>query len=112
MGEENVRVYSDSQLVLNQLDGSYEARELLMARYLNKVKNIVKQFRAFKIIQIPRESNLQADTLSKLATMGARSMGKPMFWEVLKRPSIEETEDVMCVKESPRCPGWTRIFAS
>ncbi|GAV74168.1 RVT_3 domain-containing protein [Cephalotus follicularis] len=72
VGAEDVKVYSDSQLVVIQMNGSYETREPFKAKYLDRVKKVVEQFRSFEIVQIPVESNLHANTLSKLATMGVK----------------------------------------
>ena len=37
-------VYSDSQLVVNQILGEYQARGLKMVAYLNKAKDLLAQF--------------------------------------------------------------------
>ncbi|GAV77724.1 RVT_3 domain-containing protein [Cephalotus follicularis] len=41
VGAKNVKVYNDSQLVISQLNGNYETSELVLARYLNKVKRLL-----------------------------------------------------------------------
>lgn len=63
-----MRVKCESQLVINQLNGNYEAKEENMIRYLERVKNILGKFDSIEFVQISREDNHVADLLSRLAT--------------------------------------------
>ena len=44
LGIDRLRVHSDFQLVVGQVNGNYEAREDSMAKYLKKVKELVSTF--------------------------------------------------------------------
>ena len=44
MGAESLRVYSDSQLVVNQVLGIYEAKKEPMQKYANRVREIKSLF--------------------------------------------------------------------
>ncbi|XP_075080310.1 uncharacterized protein LOC142165832 [Nicotiana tabacum] len=68
LGIEQVIIKSDSQLVVNQMQGTYTARESRMQQYLEKARNLVKQLQTWKITQIPREENFEADALANLAS--------------------------------------------
>ena len=48
-------IYSDSQLVVNQVLGEYQARGLKMVAYLNKTKDLLAQFEKYTLQQIPRD---------------------------------------------------------
>ena len=61
-----------------------------MAKYLEKVKEIIPAFGSFDIKQIPRAENTRADLLSKLATLAPAELPKEVLFEVLKCPSTEE----------------------
>ena len=63
-----MKVQSDSQLVVGQVNGEYEAKEERMRKYLILVKSIMTSFNEVVIVQIPREQNIEADTLAKLAS--------------------------------------------
>jgi ribonuclease HI len=63
-----LRVKSDSQLIVGQVNGEYEAKEDRMAKYLSLVKNIMRWFDEVILDQIPREQNTEADNLAKLAS--------------------------------------------
>ena len=58
----------DSQLVIGQVNGTCEAKEERMRKYLNKVVRLVKKFKEVDFVQISREKNLEADTLAKEAS--------------------------------------------
>ncbi|KAL0453712.1 UNVERIFIED_CONTAM: hypothetical protein Slati_1349300 [Sesamum latifolium] len=60
--------YSDSQLVVKQVEGTYETKEENMIQYLQQIADLKTKFHHFQIIQIPREENAKADSLSKLAS--------------------------------------------
>ena len=66
-----------------------------MAKYLEKVKEIILAFSNFDIRQIPRVENTRTDLLSKLATLAPAELSKKVFFEVLKCPSTEEPQLVM-----------------
>ena len=46
---DRLQAYSDSQLVVGQVSRNYEARENSMAKYLEKVKEIIPTFDSFNI---------------------------------------------------------------
>uniref|UniRef100_A0A2N9E2N4 RNase H type-1 domain-containing protein n=1 Tax=Fagus sylvatica TaxID=28930 RepID=A0A2N9E2N4_FAGSY len=87
MGIENLTVKSDSQLIVGQVKGEYEAKEDRMKRYLTVVKNLLTQFKKVELLQIPREENEAADRLARLASSGVEIDG---FVEIQGRPSTEE----------------------
>ncbi|KAL0447353.1 UNVERIFIED_CONTAM: hypothetical protein Slati_1863200 [Sesamum latifolium] len=67
-GAKHLLVYSDSQLVVKQVEDTYEAKEESMIQYLQQIADLQTKFHHFQIIQIPREENAKADSLSKLAS--------------------------------------------
>ena len=52
---------------MGQVNGEYEAKEERMVKYLGLVKDIMIGFNEVIIVQIPREQNIKADSLAKLA---------------------------------------------
>ncbi|KAK0572810.1 hypothetical protein LWI29_037640 [Acer saccharum] len=87
----SIKVLSDSQLVVRQMNGTYEARDQRMSAYLNKAKQLQSTFDEFSIEQIPRSENTRADALASLGsttTNGSKSI--PIVH--LTSPSIQETE--------------------
>ena len=68
LGVKRLKAYSDSQLVVNQMKGEFEAKDPIMSKYLEKSKAMVARLDYFNIHHVPREKNSRADTLSRLAT--------------------------------------------
>ena len=68
LGAEQIRVYNDSQLVVNQVLDQYEAHEDNMVAYLALVHAITRKLKGISVTQIPREENVQADRLARLAS--------------------------------------------
>ena len=66
LGTENIQVYSDSQLIINQAQGEYQAKDDSMIRYLVVAQRLIKKLKSCKLTQIPREQNSQADALANL----------------------------------------------
>ena len=72
-----------------------------MAKYLEKIKEIVPAFSSFNIKQIPRTKNTRADLLSKLATLAPAELPKEVFFEVLKCPITEELQLIIEISHEP-----------
>jgi ribonuclease HI len=68
LGVTILKVQSDSQLVVGQVNGEYEAKEERMRKYLDLVRSIMTSFNEVIIVQVPREQNIEADALAKLAS--------------------------------------------
>ena len=63
----SIFILGDSQLVMGQINGMYEAKEGRMKKYLEKVLRLVKKYKEINFVQIPREENMEADALAKEA---------------------------------------------
>lgn len=66
IGEEEMIAYCDSQLVVNQFVGDYEAKTPRMEAYLLAVKTFAENFKKFELVRIPRRENTSADILAAL----------------------------------------------
>ncbi len=61
-----IEIYLDSELVAKQLQGLYKIQNHHLKEMYLKIKSILKDFFAYKIIHIPREKNQIADNLASL----------------------------------------------
>ncbi|XP_077252423.1 uncharacterized protein LOC143891781 [Tasmannia lanceolata] len=93
LGAGKLKVYSDSQLVVNQVNGTYEAKSLRMKRYLQKVKEKLQRMGEVEILKVPRDMNNRVDALSKMASEEIHDFGT-VLTEILSHPSIDEKEMV------------------
>ncbi|XP_077232437.1 uncharacterized protein LOC143869766 [Tasmannia lanceolata] len=98
---QRLKAYIDSQLVVKQIQGSYEARDDRMRKYLAQVRTLADKFTTFEVMRVPRMENEKADILSKLAAFWYTALGN-ICVEFLKKSSIEsEVVEVMQVDHEP-----------
>ena len=71
MGGKAVEMFSNLRLIVGQVGGELEARDLRMQEYLNQVRHLQSGFESFNLSQIPRSRNTYADSLATLATSWA-----------------------------------------
>ncbi len=69
----SVEVFTDSELLVKQLNGQYRVRNEGLLPLYRKVISLLKSFKSSKITHIPREQNREADRLSKDAIKKARN---------------------------------------
>ncbi|KAL5546806.1 hypothetical protein UlMin_006493 [Ulmus minor] len=94
-------IYSDSQLIVNQVNSEYQAKGEKMASYLEKAKELLGQFDIVTITQIPRNENTNADALARLATGLEDSLLKTVPLEILDEPSIDKHQQVDAISDKP-----------
>ncbi|KAL5574153.1 hypothetical protein UlMin_023750 [Ulmus minor] len=94
-------IYSDSQLIVNQVNSKYQAKGEKMASYLEKAKELLGQFDTVTITQIPRNENTNADALARLATGLEDSLLKTVPLEILDEPSIDKCQQVDAISDKP-----------
>ncbi|XP_016167896.1 uncharacterized protein LOC107610350 [Arachis ipaensis] len=88
VGATRLEVCSDSQIVTSQVNGSYQARESLLQKYLERVKELSKQFEEVTVQHVPRERNTRADLLSKLASTKPGTGNRPLIQGITKEPAV------------------------
>ncbi|XP_071926220.1 uncharacterized protein [Coffea arabica] len=90
LGVRSIKVYSDSQLIVNQVWGSYEVKEGTMRKYVAKTRELKGLFEQFALEQIPRSQNKRADALSKLASTSVGILGREIVMEVVRSRVYEQ----------------------
>ncbi|GJY73717.1 reverse transcriptase domain-containing protein [Tanacetum coccineum] len=87
-----VAIFLDSQLLVNQIKGTFAAKQASIKDYLQKVKTALRGFEDYTVEHVRRNQNKKADALSKLASMTFEHLTKEVLVEVLTKRSIEEKE--------------------
>ncbi|GFS38940.1 hypothetical protein Acr_00g0060370 [Actinidia rufa] len=100
LGAQSLEIFSDSQLVVNQVQGDYFTKDARMMAYLGKVKAASTKLE-FKIHQIPREDNKKADALANLASTFEFISDRCIPLEFLASPSIGIANQILQPEESP-----------
>ena len=106
MGAENIQVFDDSQLIINQVQGEYQANEDSMIQYLAVGQRLIKKFKSCKLTQIPREQNSQADALANLGSSLETNSQMSIPLLVLQWPAtLEEPRQRRSLSSKKAKPG-------
>ncbi|KAK0570589.1 hypothetical protein LWI29_003554 [Acer saccharum] len=97
LGADEVEIFSDSQVVVNQVLDEYQARDESMITYLELAKELLERFKEYRIVHVPREENEQADALAKLAFATINIWPKSISMIRLLQPSIVKSKEVGAV---------------
>ncbi|XP_028122779.1 uncharacterized protein LOC114319908 [Camellia sinensis] len=96
---EQLLIFSDSQLVVNQLSGVYETRDERMAIYAGKAKDLLKKFQSIRVERISRDKNGHADALACLDSSVDTKDARKVWVEFMPEPSI--ASPVLCSSLEP-----------
>ena len=89
----DLEIYSDSQLIVNQVQGSFKARNPRMKAYLELVKQAMSNFCMVKVIQVACRQNRHADSLTTLASSIAEEIPRLIRVELVPEPNIKVIGD-------------------
>ena len=94
LGGKSVEVFSDSRLVVGQVKGELEAKDLRMQGYLKQTQRLQSGFEFFTLQQILRSRNTHSDSLATLATSSEQDLPQVILVEDLHKPTEERKEMV------------------
>ncbi|XP_022157626.1 uncharacterized protein LOC111024288 [Momordica charantia] len=100
LGASHLQIFSDSQLIVNQIKEEYKTKDSRMEKYLGKVRSHLTHFQAYEISKIPRSQNSNVDVLAKLASAYKTNLARSVLVKILDNPSILEL-DMMEVDSKP-----------
>ena len=110
---DQLEVCSDSQLVVRQIEDTYETKSGRMILYLQKVRELLKKFVLVQVKHVLRAGNSRADALEKLATASHEDLSNSKPVEYLAEPSIDLYDvQVAQIKSEPSWmePIWDYII--
>src|SRR3954468_9258264 len=87
IGIRNIECYGDSDLVVQQCSGTWDAKYANMASYRFLVQQISGYFEGCEFHHVPRASNEAADALSKLGST-SQAIPPDVSLEHIRKPSI------------------------
>ena len=105
MGGKVVEMFSDSRLVVGQVKGEMEARDVRMQEYLNQVKLLRPSFNLFSLSHISRSGNTHADSLATLATSSTGKLPRIILIGHLSKVS-KVAKDMVHAHEIRVGPSW------
>ena len=80
-----MNMFSDSRLVVGQVNGELEAKDERMQEYLIQVKHLRTHFCHFHLAHVSRSGNTHADSLAMLTTSSAQPLPRVILVEDLYR---------------------------
>ena len=89
LGTRNLKLYMDSKLVVGKMNNEYEAKEDRMKRYVKLTNHLISHFDDVRVDQVPREENLEADEVARLASSNNSTKKHGLYMEVQTVPSVE-----------------------
>ncbi len=75
IGGTSIEIYTDSELVANQMKGIYNVRNKQLRRLHQEVIALLDRFQRYEITAIRREDNRKADRLANEAIDGGKAKG-------------------------------------
>jgi ribonuclease HI len=89
LGQQTFIIKTYSKVIQEQIEKESEARNHVMVRYLEKVKEMEKHFKGYSVHHIPRNENNEEDKLAKAAAQN-QAMPPDVFFKIIKEPSIKD----------------------
>ncbi|XP_074363974.1 uncharacterized protein LOC141704674 [Apium graveolens] len=110
MGVWNLITKSDSELVVNRVNGGFQARGPRTELYLRCKQRLIGKFREVRLECVLREKNSNADALEKMGSQQEAVLLGSIPLEIQEIPSIPEVE-AMQVYEAPKETWMTPILS-
>jgi ribonuclease HI len=66
---DSVKITSDSQLIIMQLQGRYKVKSEGLKKLKSKADSLIKKFKSVEFVWAGREGNFSADALAKAASL-------------------------------------------
>ena len=105
LGGKYVNIFSDSRLIVGQVNGELEAKDERMKEYLARAKHLQTHFYHFHLTYVPRSGNTHADFLATLATSSAQPLPRVILVEDLCRLTTEKANGIQ-VHNVGAGPSW------
>ena len=105
LGGKSVNMFSNSRLVVGQVNGELEVKDERMQEYLVQVKHLQTHFCHFNLEHVFRSGNTHADSLAMLATSSAQPLPRVILVEDLYRPTTARA-NLIRVHNVRAGPNW------
>jgi ribonuclease HI len=88
LGSQTFIIRTDSKVIQEHIEKESEARNPILMKYLEKVREMERHFKGYSVQHIPRDDNNEADKLAKAARN--QELPQDVFFEIIREPSIKE----------------------
>ncbi|GJU77552.1 reverse transcriptase domain-containing protein [Tanacetum coccineum] len=90
----SLTIFANSQLMVNQIKGSYEARQLTIKRYLEKVKEILKEV----LVEVLEKRSINDKEVSKIEAEKGENWMTPIYEYLLSGLLPEDPKEARKIK--------------
>jgi ribonuclease HI len=91
LGQQTFIIKTDSKVIQEHIEKKSEARNPILMKYLEKVREMERHFKGYSVQHIPRDDNNETDKLVK-AVARNQAMPPDVFFDIIKEPSIIESK--------------------
>ena len=108
MNLSQVKCFGESDLVAQQVSGTWDSKDPLMGAYRREVDTVAGYFKGYQVDHVDRRKNEAADALSRLGSQ-RKPVPPNVFLDVLHNPSVKipGEEDLAFLI---RRLNWWRLF--
>jgi len=79
LGERNIEAFSDSELLVKQINGEYKVKNEGLIPLFHHAKSLIKKFKHCRVYHTAREENKLADKLANKGIDAQSTKGSPLF---------------------------------
>jgi hypothetical protein len=107
IGIRRILCFGDSDLVVHQVSGEWDAKDANMASYRFYVQQLSGFFKGCEFHHVPRANNDEADRLSKIGST-KQDIPAGVSLEIIRKPSIKPSPESSSIYV-PRDPAPTQV---
>jgi ribonuclease HI len=101
LGQQTFIIRTDLKVIQEHVEKESEARNPVLMKYLEKVREMERYFKGYSVQDIPRDDNNEADKLAKAAVRN-QELPPDVFFEIIREPSIKDLRSkIVNVVETP-----------
>ncbi|XP_010513400.1 PREDICTED: uncharacterized protein LOC104789393 [Camelina sativa] len=101
LGVKHLQVFCDSQLVVSQYSGEFDAKNKRMGAYRQLVRALSGEFTSFSLTKVPRNENASADALAALANRSDPELRRTIPIECIEAPSVDPDSQIALINDDP-----------
>ncbi|XP_019094475.1 PREDICTED: uncharacterized protein LOC109129899 [Camelina sativa] len=99
LGVTHLQVFCDSQLVVSQFSGEFDAKKKRMGAYRQLVRALSGEFISFSLTKVPRNENASANALAALANCSDPDLRCTILIECIDAPSIDPDSQIAVIND-------------
>jgi ribonuclease HI len=107
LGARRLTVFSDSELLVKQLGGTYRVKNAGLKPLFERAKELQGKFESLEVHHVPRGENQKADQLASQAISHRRSTGRG---RLSSRPAAKLIRGVLSLNEVSLLPVWSNLL--